>query len=318
MQTIKALSDSELLQQTRLLVSSERELTTELLWHLREVDRRRLYAEQGFSSLFDYVRRGLGYCEGSSDRRISAMRLLRDLPEIEPALKSGALSLSNASSLQHFFKREEKTKEVPYSETEKKQLVDQVSGKSRRDCDAILAGLAPEPMKPETSRPISATQTEIRFTANQELMLKFEKLKERLSHQNPNPSYSELFDMLADLALRKLDLEKSPRRKTEQGKLPLVPTPPAECAPTQERSRYIPQAAKRAILTRDQGQCTYMNAKTGVRCNSKHLIEIHHVLDFSLGGGHTLENLTLRCRTHNLHAAIQTQGSQIMNHYLRE
>jgi len=87
MKHLKSLSDSDLLSQTQLLVAREREVTTELLWHLREVEARRLYAGQGYSSLFDYVRRGLGYCEGSADRRISAMRLLKDLPEIEPALK---------------------------------------------------------------------------------------------------------------------------------------------------------------------------------------------------------------------------------------
>ena len=64
MKQLQTLSDSELLLQTRSLVSRERALTTELLAHLREVERRRLYAEQGYSSLFDYVRRGLGYCEG--------------------------------------------------------------------------------------------------------------------------------------------------------------------------------------------------------------------------------------------------------------
>ena len=87
MKHLKSLSDSDLLSQTQSLVRRERELTTELLWHLREVEHRRLYAEQGYSSLFDYVTRGLGYAEGSADRRISAMRLLKDLPEIEPALK---------------------------------------------------------------------------------------------------------------------------------------------------------------------------------------------------------------------------------------
>ena len=291
MKHIKALTDSELLNQTRLLVSRERELTTELLWHLREVERRRLFAEQGYSSLFDYVRRGLGYCEASADRRISAMRLLREHPEIEPALKSGALSLSNASALQHFFK-----------------------------CDKHLAALAPELAKPEKSRPISATQTEIRFTAHQELMRKLEKLKGLLSHRNPNPSYAELFEMLAELALTKLDPEKKAEKKQADqiaGK-PASPTPPAEVRPAPVRSRHIPHALRRTVWGRDQGQCTYVNEQSGVRCDSKHLLEVHHIQDFSLGGEHTQENLTLRCRTHNLHAALQTHGAAMMNQYLRE
>ncbi|OFZ55188.1 MAG: hypothetical protein A2428_11620 [Bdellovibrionales bacterium RIFOXYC1_FULL_54_43] len=120
MKYLRSLSDSELLSQTQLLVARERKLTAELLWHLREVEHRRLYAEEGFSSLFDYVTRGLGYAEGSADRRISAMRLLKELPGIEPALKSGELSLSNASALQHFFKSEQKNRGKTYSPVARK------------------------------------------------------------------------------------------------------------------------------------------------------------------------------------------------------
>ncbi len=310
MNHLTALSNSELLNQTRILVSRERELTAELLWHLREVERRRLYAEQGFSSLFDYVRRGLGYCEASADRRISAMRLLKDLPEVEPALKNGTLSLSNASALQHFFKREEK----PRSAADKQEVLNNVMGKSRRECDVHLASLAPEAPKRDRSRAVSATQTEIRFTADEELMQMFEKLKSLLSHRNPNPSYAELFTMLAKLALKRLDPEQKPKGKADKS---IPATPPAEVDPSNEKSRYIPQALRRAVWKRDQGNCSYVNGETQLRCGSRHLLEIHHIQDFSLGGRHTLENLTLRCQAHNLHTALLTHGSGVMSRYLR-
>ena len=121
MKHLKSLSNAVLLTNTRVLVTRERAVTTELLWYLREIEARRLYAEQGYASLWDYVTRGLGYCEGSAGRRISAMRLLKEMPNIEPALISGALSLSNASALQHFFQNEEKKKCEPktYSQAER-------------------------------------------------------------------------------------------------------------------------------------------------------------------------------------------------------
>ncbi|HLE01619.1 MAG TPA: HNH endonuclease [Bdellovibrionota bacterium] len=298
-------------------------MTTEILWHLREVEHRRLYAEQGYSSIFDYVRRGLGYCEGSADRRISAMRLLKALPEIESALKTGELSLSNASALQHFLKGEEKDRGKTYSHTAKKELVAKVTGKSRRDCDRLLAELAPEAPRAEHARPISATQTEIRFTAEETLLAKIEKLKALLSHRNPNPSYAELIEMLADMALKRLDPEQKPEVKEAQEpkqelkKKTLLATPPAEKSKA-KRTRHIPQKLRSAVWKRDQVQCTFINKETGVRCGSKHLLEIHHLKDFSLGGKHTLDNLTLRCQCHNVHAAIQTYGSSLMNRYLKD
>ncbi|MCM2277296.1 MAG: hypothetical protein NDJ89_04415 [Oligoflexia bacterium] len=227
-------------------------------------------------------------------------------------------------------------------------MVNEVTGKSRRQCDELLASLAPEAPRPERARPISATHTEIRFTADQALLAKLEKLKGLLSHRNPNPSYAELIELLAEIALGKLDPERKPKRKPQpdtelklqqkqkpeqklEQKSELKPeprkevqalsppaTPPAELPSTPlQRSRYLPSALRRAVWKRDQGRCTYVNEKSGLRCDSQHLLKIHHLHEFSRGGPHSLENTTLRCRSHNAFAAIQTFGTELMGRYLR-
>ena len=53
---LKHLSDQELLSQTQAAVARERAATTEVLYHLLEVEVRMLYAQLGFSTLFEYVR----------------------------------------------------------------------------------------------------------------------------------------------------------------------------------------------------------------------------------------------------------------------
>ncbi|OFZ56129.1 MAG: hypothetical protein A2428_02165 [Bdellovibrionales bacterium RIFOXYC1_FULL_54_43] len=110
---------------------------------------------------------------------------------------------------------------------------------------------------------------------------------------------------------------RAPKVQTVQNAAESAATPPAEKSKAKQ-TRHIPQKLRSAVWKRDQGQCTFINKETGVRCGSKHLLEIHHLKDFSLGGKHTLDNLTLRCRNHNLHAAIQTYGSSLMNLYLRD
>ena len=107
--SLKALSNQDLLSQTKSLVQKEREAHIQVLRHLREIEARKLYFSQGFSSLFDYAVRELGYSEGAAFRRIKAMRLCRDLPEAEERLQSGRLSLSSASQLQNFFEKQKKT-----------------------------------------------------------------------------------------------------------------------------------------------------------------------------------------------------------------
>ena len=65
--------------------------------------------------------------------------------------------------------------------------------------------------------------------------------------------------------------------------------------------RAIPAAVKRQVWQRDGGCCSYVDRETGRRCNSRHLIEIDHILPYALGGGADPGNLRLRCRAHHRH-----------------
>jgi len=97
---ISLLSDMDLLSATKKIVTEERELTLNILRHLREVEKRMLYARRGFQSLYDYSVKELGYSEGAAHRRIASMRLLKELPELESKVESGALPLSTLANWQ--------------------------------------------------------------------------------------------------------------------------------------------------------------------------------------------------------------------------
>lgn len=106
---LRHLTDRVLLEKIDLLVQSERELLSEILHHLREVDRRKLFSSLRYSSLHDYAIRHLRYSADQADRRVKAMRLLRDLPEIEEAIDSGKLTLTHLGLLQSAFKGSSRT-----------------------------------------------------------------------------------------------------------------------------------------------------------------------------------------------------------------
>jgi len=105
---LNSLSDSHLLSQTKLLVQKERKITVEVLEHLCEIDQRKLYLKRGFSSLFNYATKELGYSEGSTYRRINAMKLCREFPETTFKIQNGNLNLTTASQLQSFFEKQNK------------------------------------------------------------------------------------------------------------------------------------------------------------------------------------------------------------------
>jgi len=88
-------------------------------------------------------------------------------------------------------------------------------------------------------------------------------------------------------------------RKAAAGRKPAASvTPTAKpCA----SGRAIPAAVRRQVWQRDGGRCSYVDRQTGRRCNSRHLIEMDHILPYSLGGGADPGNLRLCCRAHHRH-----------------
>jgi len=61
MEILRTLPDELLLKTTKELAQREREITLSILLHLQEVERRRLYARLGFSSLYESAGTELGY-----------------------------------------------------------------------------------------------------------------------------------------------------------------------------------------------------------------------------------------------------------------
>ena len=97
----------------------------------------------------------------------------------------------------------------------------------------------------------------------------------------------------------------APRTRQEATDRPAAArtTPAATTSTPKPRAsgRAIPTAVKRQVWQRDGGRCSYLDRQTGRRCNSRHMIEMDHILPYALGGGADPENLRLVCRAHHRH-----------------
>ena len=102
------MTNDQLLLQTKTLVQKERNINIHVLQHLQEIQSRKLYLKRGFSSLFEYAVKELGYSESSAYRRIKAMKLCKELPETKLKMAKGELNLCTASKLQTVFEKQEK------------------------------------------------------------------------------------------------------------------------------------------------------------------------------------------------------------------
>ncbi len=86
----------------------DRQLQVFLIDHLLEIEARALYLRRGFSSLFDYVKRGFGYGDGATYRRIGAMKLCAQMAGTGERLRDGSLTLDAAAQLQSAFDRRDR------------------------------------------------------------------------------------------------------------------------------------------------------------------------------------------------------------------
>jgi len=92
----ESLSDDQLLVHFQGLVRCGYVREAELVAHLGEIDARRLYLAQAYSSMFDYCVRVLHFAEGVAYKRIAVARAGRRFPELLAALERGDLHLTAA------------------------------------------------------------------------------------------------------------------------------------------------------------------------------------------------------------------------------
>ena len=282
--TVGALSDRELLRETRNLVRHERHLQGAVIDHLTEIEARGLYLQRGFSSLFDYAVRELGYSDAAAARRIGAMRLCADQPDAREGLRDGSLTLSAAAELQWAFDRQRRrgsirgtaaiapagtpaadpAPAVPLPPAEPKppplvldavgrqKLVEEAAGKSARQVRRMLADLDPELAPPaDRVRPLGDGRYELKATIDAECQQGLEQLRGLLSHVDPRMTMGQLVGRLVKEGLDRYDPSRAPRR-ARSGSRPADAKADAPRTPTPEQAQASSApAAKHAARPAD-------------------------------------------------------------------
>ena len=68
--SMKTLTNEQLLTNLRDLTRRERRLTLAVIDYLGEVEHRRIHLERGYSAMFYFCTREIGYSESAANRRI--------------------------------------------------------------------------------------------------------------------------------------------------------------------------------------------------------------------------------------------------------
>lgn len=315
------LSDHDLLVELERAASVERQATARLIALLMEVDSRRLYAGQGYSSLFIYCVQSLHLSEHAAYLRIEAARSAQRFPIILDRLTDGSLHLTGIGLLGPHLTAENHV-----------ELLDAATHKSKRDIEQLIARVRPQPdapavirklpapvppvlsenepvserpvpaafsppvvaapalARPAIIKPLAPERYKVQFTVSAETHEKLRRVQDLMRHSDPTGDISVIFDRALTLLLADLS----------RAKCGTVERPKAGHAP-RARSRHIPAAIKRNVWTRDGGRCAF-HGEQG-RCAETGFLEFHHVVPYGDGGEASVDNIQLRCRAHNQHEA---------------
>ena len=263
------LNDEELLVTCKSQVLIEKSATAKVLDVLIEIDHRRLWIKEGFSSMHDFCIRYLGYSESEANRRIQAARLTQKVEEVKPLLAQGELSLTNLSLLAPVL-----------NEDNAKEILPKVTHKSSRDVEKIINEHFPERKKKK-----EYFEAEI----DEELKGLLEEAKKLAGEKN------------ATLLLKKV-LKAYVRPKTAKRTRPEnSKAKHTRQVPTQVAREVKKMAEYHCKIF--QGE--YISDK-GVRCNQTAKLEVDHVRPYAFGGSsRDLKNLRCLCKVHNLYFARQ-------------
>lgn len=128
------LSNEELLAEVSRLAMRERQATAALIRCLIEVDARRMYLTEGYSSLFTFCTQSLHLSEHAALGRIEVARAARRLPALLIHLEDGSMTVTNARML------------APHmNEANCDELLAAARHRSKREVEEIVARLRPQP-----------------------------------------------------------------------------------------------------------------------------------------------------------------------------
>ena len=345
------LSDEELLNNLVKLNSNEITLLVEILEHLIEVDKRRLYLEKGFSSLFSYCVSVLKYCEATAGRRISAIRCISKFPELLVLLREQKVTLTSIVLVSRIL-TEENFKEVTKAilnqgKAEVERYVSTYLPKKevRESIKVIPSGAVESPSlslnldtkntAPQASLeknniltikqpneneapPVELEPTfEIKLKASNSALAKLKRIQEL---RGKKESLGDLFELLMEEYLDRHSPEaREERRKKRmskgayegQGQGQDKGIKSAKGSEDRKVSRYIPRKVRDRVYREHKGRCSYVSPE-GNRCTCKARLQVDHVYPFSLGGSNKIENLRLLCPAHNRFMAERVFGKEKM------
>jgi len=246
--------------------------------------------------------------EDAAFKRIQAARAARQFPELFKAITDGRLHLIGVCLL------------APHlNPSNLNELIQGASGKRKLEIEEWLADrLAPAPIEFEADG-VATSQVEIQQVATSQV---------DPSDQSAGAEVATSQVEAPQVATAQVEVRcpKRPEAVWVRARFWIEPWTHSSVSSRNGRSESrrvgvelgrargnanIPATVRRTVWNRDGGQCTFVSAD-GKRCDQRRFLEFDHIEPVARGGGATLQNIRLRCRTHNQYEAERAFGADFM------
>lgn len=326
MNALTSVSDHELRERLSVAVSTERSACANVIFHLAELDRRKLYLDEACSSLFAFCVERLHYSEDGATKRVRVARLVQRFPRVIDELANGRIHLTGLFLLSQHLTDDNAEQLLAEARDKSKRQLEELLARwfPRPDVPPTITPVTPEPAQGELStwsgtgntappaqaprprvEPLSPASVRVEFTAHAAFRDKLELAQGLLSHKVPTGDLATILELALDLLI------------TEETKRRAGAGTPRKSRETKPGSRHVPVEVRRAVRDRDGNRCTFTDAD-GRRCSAKRFLTIEHIDPFAKGGPTTVENCCLLCKPHNAHRARQVFGEEHIQNKIAE
>lgn len=294
------LKNRELHEKLKLLLSEENRLTHDVLMHIMEVDRRKLFLEMAYPNLFDYLTKGIGFTAASAQRRIDAARLMRQIPEVADKISMGSLNLVQIGRFQKAIRYIGKKRSLKVSLDDKKRLLDKIQNKTLKETDLLIAKNFDLPVFYKEKKTLQSDESiRLELTFSKEEMERLDEAKAILSHALSEGNFKDMILHMADRVIKQRRNTDSKNNQKTVSKIGDRVTDVSDKAASRNQIQSgISSSIRRQTFQRDMS-CQYQDPLTNKVCGSKYFLEIDHIKPRWVGGSHDAQNLRVLCSAHN-------------------